>query len=371
MDVQLPATQGLQVLRHRGGLKRTLKTLRRGKITIGFCGGSITDPRAQNWPEPVTSWFVERYPKVRVTVENAAIGATGSDLCVFRAERDLLAPDCDLVFVEYAVNDGTISKEQRARSREGLLRKLLAGKGRDVVLVYTYNQDMYADMMAGRVPVLVAEFEELAEHYGIGSVWMGLWALREVLAGHMRSETWLPDGLHPQARGSYSYAQSVMAFLEKELGTKPSRKSIKGGDRLPVARNPRNWEGAFQLPFSEVQTTGPWAIHRWPHCPWIDHVLATAAPGARLAFEFKGRAVSLGFDFGKLSSDFRYRLDGGAWKDVTRDRPDWCGDLGWFRIANLVDDLKPGKHHMEIEVTHPGTGCFGANFRLAFVGIVP
>lgn len=71
------------------------------------------------------------------------------------------------------------------RSREGLIRKLLK-EDRDLVITYTYMQDMYEDMMNGIVPASIKEFEELAEHYKIGSVWMGLYALEEVKKGRIR-----------------------------------------------------------------------------------------------------------------------------------------------------------------------------------------
>src|SRR5262245_50823509 len=161
----------------RGRLWRTKSQFRSGALTVGFIGGSITDARpGWNWPEPVSAWLVEKFPGVRLRVENAGIGATGSDLAVWRAQPDLIDRGCDLVFVEFAVNDLGSPSEQRQRAREGLLRKLLAGANRDLVLVYTYSQPMYADMMEGRVPASIAEFEVLAEHYQLSSVWMGLHA---------------------------------------------------------------------------------------------------------------------------------------------------------------------------------------------------
>ena len=51
----------------------------------------------------------------------------------------------------------------------------------------------------------------------IGSVWMGLHALREVRRGLLTWEEWLPDGLHPENRGSLVYAHSVTAFLAEAL----------------------------------------------------------------------------------------------------------------------------------------------------------
>jgi hypothetical protein len=364
---------------HRGGLRRTLQAIRQGKVTLGFIGGSITDPRpGWNWPEPVCAWFYQTFPGLRVVVENAAIGATGSDLAVFRARRDLIERGCDLVFVEFAVNDADTPSTLRGRTREGLLRKLLAGEGRDLVLVYTYRQGMYAEMTAGQVPASIAEFERLGEHYQLGSVWMGLHSLREVQQGLMRWEDWLPDGLHPQQRGSLSYAQSVTAYLRRELIDAPSTRSIPLGADLPAALDPQNWETASTLPFDAVRLAGPWTVQRWTKYSWIDQVLHTAAPGARLEFEFSGRGLALGLDFGRYSAEFRYRIDAGLWQDSDRERPDWVGAEGWYRLSVLAEDLAPGKHTFALEVVHgnplgdrPGTAYAGTNFDLGLIGIIP
>ena len=362
----------LQVLQHRGGLARTLAALKSGSVTLGFIGGSITDPRpGYTWPEPVIAWFARAFPGVRVFVENAAIGATGSELAVFRAKRDLIDRGCNVVFVEFAVNDSGEPPEKRMRTREGLLRKVMADGRRDIVLVYTFGQPMLDEMLAGTVPATIAEFERLGEHYAIGSVWMGLHALREVMAGQMHWEEWLPDGVHPQYRGSFSYAQSVTAFLERELITSPSKPIILVGASMPAPLNPMNWERAEALPFSKVRLDGPWTIRRWTKYSWIDQVLETAAVGAKLAFEFDGRGLVLGFDFGCTSSEFRYRVDGGGWEVSRRDRPAWCGPEGWYRVSTIADDIPPGRHTAELEVVHGNAeNCTGTNFRLALIGVV-
>jgi lysophospholipase L1-like esterase len=370
----------MEIYQHRGGLKRTLQAIKNGAVTLGFIGGSITDGRAEwNWPEPVAAWFVEQYPGVRVTVENAAIGATGSDLAVFRAQRDMIDKGCDQVFIEFAVNDSGSPAEQRMRSREGLIRKLLAGEGRDIVLTYTFHQPQYAEMMAGKMPGYVADFEQLGAHYHLGSVWMGLYALQEVMKGRMRWEEWLPDGLHPQHRGSLSYAQSVMPFLEKELAAAPSQEVILTGTSLPAPLNVSNWEKACALPFSTVKLEGPWSIRNWPKLYWIDRVLHTSAVGARLSFAFEGRGLLLGFDFGRTSAEFMYRLDGGDWQASNRDRPDWCGTDGWYRTFLVADDLPNRSHTFEMEVVHglahsdavlPGNFT-GTNINLGLIGILP
>lgn len=366
----------MEIYQHRGRLQHTREALKAGKITLGFIGGSITDPRPEwNWPEPVCAWFVEKYPDVCVLVENAAIGATGSDLAVFRAERDLINRGCDLVFVEYAVNDDDIPSERRLRSREGLARKLLRGEGRDVIFTYTYSQSMYADMMQGNIPSSIAEFEQLADHYQISSVWMGLHALREVQKGRIRWDEWLPDGLHPNYRGSFSYAQSVISFLEQELFATPGNVSIRGGKLLPAAINAKNWENTSSIPLTDIERQGPWSIRRWPKYAWIDQVLYTSVPGARLKFEFEGRGLALAMDFGKASGEFHYSLDGGEWTMSGLDRPDWVGAEGWYRILVVADDLAKNRHTFELEVIHGNPSGnipnhTGTNFKLALVGVI-
>ncbi len=361
----------LQVVRRRRGLHQVARRLHEGTLTIGFLGGSITDPRpGYNWPEPVIGWFAHRFPGVRLRIENAAIGATGSDLAVFRAQRDIIDRHCDLVFMEYAVNDQGAPAERRMRAREGLIRKLLAGVGRDVVLVHTFCQDMYDDMIAERMPASIAAFEDLGQHYELPSVWVGLHALREVRAGRMRWEEWLPDGLHPQARGSLSYAQSVIAYLEEAVSATPGDEVMRCGDPQPPL-NARHWESAHTLPFEAVQVQGPWTLRRFPHHAWIDRILSTTAPEASISFRFHGRGLALAFDFGKTSSEFRYRLDGGAWLTMTRERPEWCGDHGWYRLDTLADDLDAREHDVTLEVVHGNRPeCTGTNCDLALIGIV-
>ncbi|WP_165822563.1 SGNH/GDSL hydrolase family protein [Paenibacillus montanisoli] len=362
------------VWKHRKPLIHSRKALAEGQLTVGFIGGSITDARPRhNWPEPVTAWLVEKFPQARIIVENAAIGATGSELAVFRAKRDLIDRGCHLVFIDYAVNDYGEPSDKRKRSREGLVRKLLAEDGRDVVLVHTFMQDMFAVMNEGGMPDSIAELEELADQYGTGSVWMGLYALEEVRKGRMRWEEWLPDGLHPTHRGSLSYGQSVIAFLEKELLVESAvpDTTIVREHVLPAPLHHQHWGESVLLPLAEVQTSGPWVIRRWPYYEWIDRVLETAAIGAKLAFTFEGRGLSLGFDFGKKSAEFRYRIDGGDWIRVSRDRPDWCGDDGWYRACYLGEELLSGVHRFELEVTHGDRPeCRGTNFRLAHIGII-
>ena len=142
-----------QYIHARRPLYHTAEAIRRGHITIGFIGGSITEPVADGhrWSGKIIDWFVAEFPGLIVDEENAAKGATGSLNAILRVEDDILAYNCDLVFVETAVNDG---EKAWGACREGILRKLMKNDVCDVVLTYTYSQAMYETMLAGKLPEL-------------------------------------------------------------------------------------------------------------------------------------------------------------------------------------------------------------------------
>ncbi len=362
----------MPVQQHRSGLPRLRRALAAGVVRLGFLGGSITDQKTRvRWPEAVLAWFNAAYPQTRLVVENAAIGATGSDLAAFRARRDILERDCDLVFVEYAVNDHGTPPSRRARAREGLLRQLLA-EPRDVVLVHTFMPEHHADLLAGRAPASVCDFELLAEHYHLSSVYVGLHALREVEAGLLRWEEWLPDNLHPEARGSLSYAQAVIAHLVHELSpARASAAAAPSGSALPEPLDTRRWERVALLPYADITRSGPWSERRWGQLNWIDQVLHTTAPGATLRARFSGHTLVAATDFGAHSSELRWRVDGGQWKTTERERPAWCGDSGWFRVDVLAEDLTDGEHVVEIETARGvRPDCRGCTTDLVFLGAV-
>ena len=117
------------------------------------------------------------------------------------------------MFVEYAVNDHSVDKEERMRTREGLIRKLLAA-GIDVVLVYTFFSEMYDRDNPDKLPHSIEDFEVLAEHYQISSVYMAQPVYQMVRSDRLQWNMWLPDGTHPGALGSYLYASAVYDFLQ-------------------------------------------------------------------------------------------------------------------------------------------------------------
>ncbi len=109
-----------ELVKPRGGIGNVLAKLAAGEpVKIAYLGGSIT--AANGWRVKSREWFAKQYPQAKVEEIHAAIGGTGSDLGVFRVERDALQHKPDLLFVEFAVNDGSAKPDQIWRWMEGIV----------------------------------------------------------------------------------------------------------------------------------------------------------------------------------------------------------------------------------------------------------
>ena len=350
-------------IRSRRPLSHFAEAIRRGAITVGFVGGSITEPEAgRRWSDKLVDWLIYRHPGLTVNVENAAKGATGSLSAIFRVEEDILNCGCDIVFVETAVNDGPPAF---GACREGLLRKLLRQDRFDVVLVYTFCDGHYADLSEGRQPASVADWEELAEHYRISSVFSGAYALELLNRGFVRWEEWLPDGLHPQQAGSRLYVEPIAKLLEDNL-------NAQAESRNPLLEplHPDHWEQAHALAWPSVERIGPWRLTHERRLPSVTYMLFTASLRAGLKCRFHGRGVILRRNVNGRAAGYRYRFDGGAWRASDDALPDWGVNASdWVREEVLATDLPDGEHELELYTTF-AKGAKGSNFELAAIGVI-
>jgi len=85
------------------------------KLKVGFFGASLTwganasDPLKTSYRAHVARKFVSTYPKSHFEFVEGAIGGTGSQLGVFRLERDMLRYRPDIVFLDFSANDDIYS----------------------------------------------------------------------------------------------------------------------------------------------------------------------------------------------------------------------------------------------------------------------
>ena len=125
-------------------MANVLKKAQNGEeITAAYIGGSITYGMtvAPNEPEKCwaylsTEWLREQFPDATINYVNAGISGTPSILGNARLERDVLAYDPDIVFVEFAVNDGNSTEYQVAY--DSLVRTLLT-QDKDIAVVLFFT----------------------------------------------------------------------------------------------------------------------------------------------------------------------------------------------------------------------------------------
>ncbi|WP_372898177.1 GDSL-type esterase/lipase family protein, partial [Stieleria sp.] len=327
-----------------------------------YLGGSIT--AAPGWRVQSREWLQEQYPDATVNEIHAAIGGTGSDLGVFRLQRDALQHDPDLLFVEFAVNDGGAAPERIHQAMEGIVRQTWAANPEtDICFVYTLTQAMLSDLQSGKMPRAASAMEDLADHYSIPSIHFGVEVARMESAGKLVFKAPKPkdiaaepmvfstDGVHPHVEtGHRLYTEAIARCWPKFAAASDAPQPHP----LPTPLRDDNWERAKMVAIEPEMLTG-----NWTKLP-ADHALAkrfqrnmpelyqAEEPGATLTFTFEGTNAGI-FDLvGPDGGQLRVRLDG---DEVTRNRID--GYCTYHRMATLRigSELSPGRHSVTIELT--------------------
>ena len=134
---------------HKGNqarLARVIRKLQAGEeVTIAYLGGSITQGSSAGntlcYARLTTDWFEAQFPDAKINYVNAGIGATGSYIGIHRADRDVLAHDPDLVFIDFSVNDTSDRMTINKATYEGLIRKLWSYETAPAIICLAMTQE--------------------------------------------------------------------------------------------------------------------------------------------------------------------------------------------------------------------------------------
>jgi len=360
-----------KLVRPRGGMSNILARLAAGKdVAVGYLGGSIT--AQAGWRVMTLKWFQQTYPKAKVREINAAIGGTPCGLGVFRLQQDVLRHKPDLVFVEFAVNDGGTKPEDIWRAMEGIVRQIWKHDPTiDICYVYTiYTRGMPNDYAKGLCPRSTSAMEMVADHYEIPSINMGMRVIELQQAGKLiykpqidpKTRKPLPvgdkivfanDDCHPLPAGHKVYTDVITKAISsmKSLGS-PGPHAIK----KPFVAD--NWEAAKIVPLKRSMLTDGWK--KLPtdkglgrrFAKYMPEMWEATKPGERITFRFRGSKVLLYDLLGPDGGQAIIAVDG-KWRAKPVKRFD--GFCTYHRIATLsvADKLAPDKvHTVEIEI-HP------------------
>jgi lysophospholipase L1-like esterase len=352
----------------RNGLGNVFAKLKGGKdVSIAYFGGSIT--AQAGWRVKTLKWFQNRYPDVKVSEINAAIGGTGSGLGVYRFHQDVLQHKPDLIFVEFSVNDGGASPENIWRGMEGIIRQAWKTDPTiDICYVYTFRVNYEKDLDRGLCPRAASADEMLAEHYGIPSINMAMKTAEHARNGKLLyvpakdengKEKPTPkdvilfsrDGVHPLDGGHTVYTDVIADAMIAMEDSKPLKHEIK----KPYIAD--NWERANLVPLSKDMMSGEWQKlgakkglgRRFRNR--LPELWETTKPGSKLTFKFKGTKASLYDILGPDGGQVIISVDG---KTNPKPRPRFDRYCRYHRLASLgvASKLTDKIHEVSVEL-HP------------------
>jgi lysophospholipase L1-like esterase len=172
--VILVATTGQAAETKRGSFAEFEARAKAGqRLNVVFFGASLTwganasDQAETSYRAVMRDRFELHYPAAHFHFRDAAIGGTGSQLGVFRLERDVLAHKPDLVFVDFTANDGIYSDDtETLASYESILRRLATAGIPVVQVAFPFKWDI----ATAKLPTMkrLLAHQPLAETYGNG-----------------------------------------------------------------------------------------------------------------------------------------------------------------------------------------------------------
>jgi lysophospholipase L1-like esterase len=354
----------------RAGLPNVLAKLKApgAEVHVAYLGGSIT--AQEGWRPKTLAYFQKTYPNAKVSQINAAIGGTGSDLGVFRLQRDVLDHAPDLLFVEFAVNDGGTAPEKIFKCMEGIVRQTWrAYPNCDICFVYTLVEGFAPTLQEGKFPRAASAMEKIAEHYGIPSIHMGLKVAQLAKEGKLILKAPLPktdeerkaagdktlfspDGVHPYPQTGHEL------YLESIVRSWPAIESASGAPKPHELKAPfvaDNYENAKMIPIDRAKLSD--GLTKLD--PQKDNVARSFAKrtgviyranaaGATVSFRFKGRYAALYDVIGPDCGQVTVMLD----DQKPSLRPLFDAYCTYHRLATLglAADVSDGVHSVKIEL---------------------
>ncbi len=312
------------------------------EFIVGFLGGSITEGagasvRSNRYASRLVARLQEKHPDTLIREANAGIGGTGSNLGLFRVDRDLLSQKPDIVFIEFSINDW---KSYTAKYHEALVHHLRKYRANlPIVFVYTMGRAYFKEYAEGLLPPNAAEEELVAQHYGIPTVAVAA-ALAKEMGTEERFSEYMTDDVHPGDKGYAVYAEALDKALEE----------IDFVIKTPSPLHPLVTEAPRMVTVEDGLSFDGWRVSKstmWNRLPWY---LYASKPDTTLHYEFDGKVIGLYHTIEKDSGRFVYSVDGGEWKERTT----WDEYAIKFPRANysiLEDELTEGHHTLDLRIT--------------------
>lgn len=193
------------------------------RLNIVFFGASLTwganssNPIETSYRAQTARKFESAYPRAHFRFFDAAIGGTGSQLGVFRVDRDVLSHRPDLVFLDFSANDDIYSDDaETLASYESIVRRLVSEASVPVVqVIFPFE----SNIAPGEMPKMKRRRAHLAiarvYNTAVGDA-IAL-ATERVQSGVPIKALWPLDGVHLGDEGYKLFSEAAFAGFEKAV----------------------------------------------------------------------------------------------------------------------------------------------------------
>lgn len=290
-------------------------------LSVVFLGGSLTwgaqatNPQKTSYRARIERRLKETYPLARFEFHDAAIGGTGSQLASFRLQRDVLAYNPDLVFLDFTINDDPYVEPSahRLASYEAIVRRLIESGSLVLQVILPAKQDTKAK---ARARPLDQKHKEIAQAYGVPTADAVKLARERVSAGETTPDIlWdlSDDQTHPGDAGYALYADSVweafqMAITEGKV-CRLSDQMLNADTYLTTNRFslasitalPNGWK--VGKPHREA------IAHDFVCSRWMDNLVVAQPEAEALRLRVQGTNVLIFGEKTKKSGSFSVRIN--------------------------------------------------------------
>jgi len=293
-------------------------------LTVIFFGASLTwganasDQNYTSYRAYVAARMEAAYPNAHITFRDAAIGGTGSQLGVFRLQRDVLDHKPDLVFLDFSANDDIYSADaETLASYESLVRRMVLAKVPVVQVIFPFKWNISDKSMDGMKRRTAHSAISQAYHTGLGDA---IALIRDRVAANpeLIKELWPFDGVHPGDQGYALFAEAAWDGYEQAVADQrvcvAPEKMLNPDTYMTWARVrlsqlgpvPAGWEVTHPI------LTAAW--HDAYMARWLDDVTVASStakvPVAPFMCRFTGEMVFLFGQKSLASCTYKVLIDG-------------------------------------------------------------
>lgn len=209
------------------------------EMTVAYIGGSITEGIGGGadgcYAKLSYNYIAENFGTGdNVKYVNAGISGTPSILGNLRVKRDVLDKNADIVFIEFAVNDGgdQIYKD----SFESLVRTILMQENEPaVILLFTVTETGHTCQ---------EQMKQVGEYYELPMISVPDAIQPEFEAGRMVWDDYSDDGSHPNTDGHALVAEFISNWFEQLK----ARNAVESEYKMkPIGKFSNAYDNAFMV----------------------------------------------------------------------------------------------------------------------------